>query len=154
MSDRDHYHQNYHRSSNTNNTNRDSPSARRASASSSTSYNGGGHSGKTMPAATMRNSSPSSAVSPSAVAGLSEDLAHLNLPAEVTVGSTVQCTLTLAQTTRIFKGEVVAFDPTVKAIILSKFAWFSSLRPLFSISCHFSDVKLTTEIFSKVGADR
>lgn len=72
-----------------------------------------------MPAATMRNSSPSSAVSPSAVAGLSEDLAHLNLPAEVTVGSTVQCTL--ASSNRIFKGEVVAFDPTVKAIILSKF---------------------------------
>ena len=80
---------------------------------------------KSMPAATMRNSSPSSAVSPSAVANLSEDLAHLNLPGDVAVGSTVQGTL--AQSNRIFKGEVMAFDPNVKAIIISKF--FLDLKP-------------------------
>lgn len=73
---------------------------------------------KSMPAANLRNASPSSAVvSPSAVAGLSEDLAHLNIPSgEVTVGSVVQCTL--AQSNRVYKGEVMAFDSIIKAIIL------------------------------------
>jgi hypothetical protein len=127
MSDRDHYqHNSYHRSSN--NTNRDSPSSRRSSSSNApaASYNGGGHSGgggKNMPAATMRNSSP--AVSPSTVAGLTEDLGHLNLPNEVTVGSTVQCTM--LRSNRIYKGEVLAFDPNVKAIILSKFLKYCSV---------------------------
>jgi hypothetical protein len=59
----------------------------------------------------MRNASPG-------VAGAADDLSHLSLAGEVSVGSTVQCTM--KQANRIFKGEVMAFDPSFKAIILSE----------------------------------
>jgi len=77
--------------------------------------------------------------SPGGVSGLADDLSHLNLPAEVAVGSVVQCSIA----SRTFKGEVMAFDTNVKAIILSEsyFLLFTTVSP-FPTSVQIGTVHL------------
>ena len=120
MSERDHYQHNYHGRGG--GPNRDSPASNSSSSTRrSATLNGGGKTGGGGGGNTNnRNSSPAS--QSGGVSGLADDLSHLNLPNEVSVGSMVQCSVA----NRSYKGEVMAFDPVVKAIVLSKF------RSLFS----------------------
>lgn len=97
------FQQNYHQRGN----NRDSPSSNSSSTRRSATYNGNKN------VSNMRNSSPASSTN---VASHNDDLSHL--PSDVSVGSVVQCSIG----NRSFKGEVMAFDQAVKAIIISKFS--------------------------------
>ena len=115
MSDRDHYQHNYHGRGG--GPNRDSPASNASSSTRrSATLNGGGK--NVGGSSNNRNSSPASqGGGGGGVSGLADDLSHLNLPNEVSVGSVVQCSVA----NRTYKGEVMAFDPVVKAIVLSKF---------------------------------
>ena len=117
MSDRDHYQHNYHGRGG--GPNRDSPASNASSSTRrSATLNGGGKNVGVGGSSNNRNSSPASqGGGGGGVSGLADDLSHLNLPNEVSVGSVVQCSVA----NRTYKGEVMAFDPVVKAIVLSKF---------------------------------
>lgn len=117
MSDRDHYQHSYHGRGG--GPNRDSPASNASSSTRrSATLNGGGKNvGGGVGTSNNRNSSPASQGG-GVVSGLADDLSHLNLPNEVSVGSVVQCSVA----NRTYKGEVMAFDPVVKAIVLKSSA--------------------------------